>query len=68
IRNLSFIRQLTHIADSRTCVLHPASTTHRQLSDQELIDCGISDDFIRLSVGLESADDIYADIEQALSK
>ena len=68
IRNLGFIRQLTHIADSRTCVLHPASTTHRQLSDAELIDCGISEDFIRLSVGLESAEDIYADIEQSLAK
>ena len=68
IRNLSFIRQLTHIADSRTCVLHPASTTHRQLSDQDLIDCGISEDFIRLSVGLENAEDIYADIEQSLAK
>ena len=68
IRNLTFIRQLTHIADCRTCVLHPASTTHRQLSDAELIDCGISEDFIRLSVGLESAEDIYADIEQSLAK
>ncbi|MBQ9369450.1 MAG: O-acetylhomoserine aminocarboxypropyltransferase/cysteine synthase [Clostridia bacterium] len=68
IRNLGFIRQLTHIADSRTCVLHPASTTHRQLSDQELIDCGISEDFIRLSVGLEDAEDIYQDIEQSLNK
>ncbi|MBP5405069.1 MAG: O-acetylhomoserine aminocarboxypropyltransferase/cysteine synthase [Clostridia bacterium] len=68
IRNLGFIRQLTHIADSRTCVLHPASTTHRQLSDKELIDCGIGEDFIRLSVGLESADDIYQDIEQSLNK
>ncbi len=68
IRNLSFIRQLTHIADSRTCVLHPASTTHRQLSDQDLIDCGISEDFIRLSVGLEDAEDILADIEQSLDK
>ncbi|MBO4472320.1 MAG: O-acetylhomoserine aminocarboxypropyltransferase/cysteine synthase, partial [Clostridia bacterium] len=68
IRNLGFIRQLTHIADSRTCVLHPASTTHRQLSDAELIDCGISEDFIRMSVGLESAEDIYADIEQSLAK
>ena len=68
IRNLGFIRQLTHIADSRTCVLHPASTTHRQLSDKELIDCGISEDFIRLSVGLEDAEDIYQDIEQSLNK
>lgn len=68
IRNLSMIRQLTHIADSRTCVLHPASTTHRQLSDAELIDCGISEDFIRLSVGLEAAEDIIEDIKNALSK
>lgn len=68
IRNLNFIRQLTHIADSRTCVLHPASTTHRQLSDQDLIDCGISEDFIRLSVGLENEKDILADIEQSLAK
>lgn len=68
IRNLSFIRQLTHIADSRTCVLHPASTTHRQLSDQELVACGISEDFIRLSVGLENEKDILADIEQSLAK
>ena len=68
IRNLKMIRQLTHIADSRTCVLHPASTTHRQLSDKELIDCGISEDFIRLSVGLENVEDIYADIEQSLAK
>lgn len=68
IRNLSFIRQLTHIADSRTCVLHPASTTHRQLSAQDLIDCGISEDFIRLSVGLEDAEDIIEDIKQSLAK
>ncbi len=68
IRNLSFIRQLTHIADCRTCVLHPASTTHRQLSDRELVECGISDDFIRLSVGIENAADIIRDIEQSLNR
>lgn len=56
----------THVADARTCCLHPASTTHRQLTAQELIDCGISDDLIRLSVGIEHIDDIIADVAQAL--
>ena len=56
----------THVADARTCCLHPASTTHRQLTAQELIDCGISDDLIRLSCGIEHVDDLIADISQAL--
>ncbi len=56
----------THVADARTCCLHPASTTHRQLTSQELINCGISDDLIRLSVGIEHVDDIIADVKQAL--
>ena len=59
---------VTHVADARTCCLHPASTTHRQLTDKELEDCGVSPDLVRISVGIESADDIIADIEQALSK
>ena len=58
---------VTHVADARTCVLHPASTTHRQLSDAQLIDAGVSPDLIRLSVGIEDKDDIIADIEQALN-
>ena len=58
----------THVADARTCCLHPASTTHRQLTAQELINCGISDDLIRLSVGIEHVDDIIADVKQALEK
>lgn len=58
---------VTHVADARTCVLHPASTTHRQLGDKELIECGVSADLIRLSVGIENVNDIIADIEQALS-
>lgn len=58
----------THVADARTCCLHPASTTHRQLTSQELINCGISDDLIRLSVGIEHVDDIIADVKQALEK
>ena len=55
-----------HVADSRTCCLHPASTTHRQLSDAQLAECGVSPDLIRMSIGLEYADDIIADISQAL--
>ena len=58
---------VTHVADARTCVLHPASTTHRQLSDEQLKECGVSPDLIRFSVGIEDADDIIADIEQALN-
>lgn len=56
----------THVADARTCALHPASTTHRQMTDQELIDGGISADLVRFSVGIENADDIIEDINQAL--
>ncbi|MGI6664766.1 MAG: O-acetylhomoserine aminocarboxypropyltransferase/cysteine synthase family protein [Christensenellaceae bacterium] len=59
---------VTHVADTRTCVLHPASTTHRQLSEQQLIDAGVPSDLIRLSVGIEDADDIISDIAQALKK
>ena len=58
---------VTHVADARTCVLHPASTTHRQLSDEQLKECGVSPDLIRLSVGIEDVNDIIADIEQALN-
>lgn len=59
---------VTHVADCRTCVLHPASTTHRQLTDEQLLSCGVSPDLIRFSVGIEHIDDIIADIEQALSQ
>lgn len=59
---------VTHVADARTCCLHPASTTHRQLTEKQLEECGVSADLVRLSVGIEDADDIIADIEQALSK
>ena len=57
---------VTHVADARTCVLHPASTTHRQLNDKELEECGVSPDLIRFSVGIEDVEDIIADIDQAL--
>ena len=56
----------THVADARTCCLHPASATHRQMNDEELIAAGVSADLVRLSVGLENADDLIADLEQAL--
>lgn len=57
-----------HVADIRTCVLHPASETHRQLTDEQLLACGIHPGMIRLSVGLENIDDIIADLEQAFAK
>ena len=57
----------THVADARSCVLHPASATHRQMSDAELVAAGIRPDFVRLSVGIENADDLIADLEQALA-
>ena len=57
----------THVADARTCCLHPASTTHRQMSDAELIEAGVSADLVRYSCGIENVNDLIADIEQALS-
>ena len=64
--SLKFIAIVTHVADARSCVLHPASHTHRQLSDAQLQEAGINPDLIRLSVGIEDVEDIIADIEQAL--
>lgn len=58
---------VTHVADARTCVLHPASHTHRQMSDQQLLEAGVAPDLIRFSVGLEHVEDIIADLEQALA-
>ena len=65
---LNMLAIVTHVADSRSCVLHPASTSHRQLSSQDLEAIGIKDNLIRLSVGIESADDIINDIKQALDQ
>ena len=65
--NLKLARIVTHVADARTCVLHPASTTHRQLTDEQLTACGITPDLVRLSVGIENVDDIIEDIENALN-
>lgn len=59
---------VVHVADARTCVLHPASTTHRQLTDEQLVDAGIGADLIRMSVGIENVEDIIEDIKQALNE
>ncbi len=66
--HLEFVAIVTHVADARTCVLHPASHTHRQLSDEQLREAGIAPDLIRLSVGIEAAEDIIADLSQAMEK
>ena len=58
---------VTHVADARTCVLHPASHTHRQMTDAQLLEAGVAPDLIRFSVGIENIDDIIADLEHALS-
>lgn len=59
---------VTHVADARSCCLHPASTTHRQLTDEQLKECGVTPDLIRFSCGIEDCEDIIADIEQALGQ
>lgn len=64
--SLKLISIVTHVADARSCILHPASHTHRQLSDEQLIEAGVAPDLMRLSVGIEDAEDIIADIEQAM--
>ncbi len=66
MESLKLAKIVVHVADARTCVLHPASTTHRQLNDQQLLDAGIMPNMIRLSVGIEDVEDIIADFKQAL--
>ncbi len=68
MEGLKLAKIVIHVADARTCVLHPATTTHRQLSDQQLIDAGIAPNMVRLSVGIENPEDIIADIKQALEQ
>lgn len=68
MEGLKLAKIVIHVADARTCVLHPATTTHRQLTDQQLIDAGIAPNMVRLSVGIEHPDDIIADIAQALEQ
>lgn len=66
--SLGFIAIVTHVADARSCILHPASHTHRQLSDEQLIEAGVAPDLMRLSVGIEDVEDIIADLDQALAR
>ncbi len=68
MKNLKLAAIETHVADARTCCLHPASATHRQMNDQELVAAGITPDLVRFSCGIEDADDLIADIQQALEK
>ena len=68
MKHLKLAAIVTHVADARTCILHPASSTHRQMSDDELLACGVLPDLMRLSVGIEDAEDIIADLSQALEQ
>lgn len=66
IKELTWIRSVIHVGDSRTCVLHPASTTHRQLSEEDQIKAGVLPEAVRLNVGIENVEDILKDIARAL--
>jgi O-acetylhomoserine (thiol)-lyase len=67
IEGLQLVSHLANVGDAKSLVIHPASTTHQQLSDEEKKACGISDDLVRLSVGIEEVEDIIWDLDQALS-
>ena len=66
MKKLRTIAIETHVADARSCCLHPASATHRQMNDRELEEAGVKPELIRLSVGIENVDDLIADVKQAL--
>jgi O-acetylhomoserine (thiol)-lyase len=68
IESVELFSHLANVGDAKSLIIHPASTTHSQLSAEELVRAGISDDFVRLSVGIESLEDILADLEQALER
>ena len=68
MKNLKLAAIETHVADARTCCLHPANATHRQMNDEELAAAGVAPDLVRFSCGIENADDLIADISQALDK
>ena len=68
MEGLKLAKIVTHVADTRTCVLHPATTTHRQLSDEALLRAGITPNLIRLSVGIENIEDIIQDLAEALER
>lgn len=66
MKGLKIVAIETHVADARSCCLHPASSTHRQLTDKELVEAGVSPDLVRLSCGIENSQDLIDDIKQAL--
>jgi len=68
IENVQFLSHLANVGDAKTLVIHPASTTHRQLSEEQQIAAGVGPDMIRISVGLETCEDILWDLDQALAK
>ena len=68
IESLKLFSHLANIGDAKSLVIHPASTTHQQLTPAEQLATGVTDDFVRLSVGIENVDDIIADLDQALRK
>ena len=68
MKKLKLIAIETHVADARSCCLHPASATHRQMNDAELEACGITSNLVRLSCGLENSEDLIADLKQALGE
>ena len=68
INNAEFMSHLANVGDARTLIIHPASTTHRQLSEEQQITAGVTPDMVRISVGLETLDDILWDLDQALQK
>jgi O-acetylhomoserine (thiol)-lyase len=68
IENLSLLSHLANVGDAKSLAIHPATTTHSQLTPEEQTSTGVTDDFVRLSIGLESVDDIIEDIDQALEK
>jgi O-acetylhomoserine (thiol)-lyase len=68
IEGVEFLSHLANVGDAKTLVIHPASTTHRQLSEEEQIQAGVTPDMVRLSVGIEDIDDILWDLDQALAK
>ena len=68
IENLKIFSHLANVGDAKSLAIHPASTTHSQLTKEQLISCGLSEDLIRLSIGIENIDDIIWDIDQSLSK
>jgi O-acetylhomoserine (thiol)-lyase len=67
MKRLKMIAIETHVADARSCCLHPASATHRQMTEEQLVAAGVPGDLVRLSCGLESAEDLIADLRQALA-